>query len=91
MAISGLAESEHKSFSSGIEKFDVELSVNNWLCLSNELIEPLLDDCAVTLRINIASVSSDRRLLIDEHTESHRCSSARRSHDQVKITSMKPI
>jgi len=84
-------EREHKYFGAGVEKFDVELPVSNRLWLSNELIESLFDDCAVTLRINIASVSSERRLLIDEHAESHRCSSARRSHDQVKITSMEPI
>jgi hypothetical protein len=91
MAIPGSAEREHKSFRSGIEKFDLELPVGNGLWLSNELIESLFDNYAVTLRINIASVSSERRLLIDEHAEAHRCSLARRSHDQVKITSMKAI
>ena len=65
MAIFGSTEREHKSFSSSVEKFDVELPVSNRLWLSNELIEPLFNDCAVTLRINIVSVSSERQLLID--------------------------
>jgi len=44
----GSTEGEHKSLYTRIQKFDLELSINDGFALSDQLIHPLFDHCAVT-------------------------------------------
>src|ERR1700730_2108063 len=87
----GSAEGEHKRLHAGIEKLDLELSISDGLRLSDQLIQPLSGNRAVALVVNINSVSSNRRLSIDEHAKAHGSSSRRRSHDEMKIAGVKAI
>src|SRR5258708_30747069 len=87
----GSAECERKSPHARIEKLDLELAISNGLRLSDQLIEPLLGHRAVALVVNVDSVSSARRLSIDEHAKAHGSSSRCRSHDQMKIAGVKAI
>lgn len=50
------AEREVERFGARIEKLDLELAIGDRFCLPNELVEPLFDDCAVTLAVNIKSM-----------------------------------
>src|SRR4030095_300274 len=82
---------ERKSLHAGIEKLDLELSISDGLRLSDQLIQPLSATRALAWRVNINSVSSPRRLSIDEHAKSHGCASRRRSHDEMKISGVKAV
>jgi hypothetical protein len=59
--------------------------------LSDQLIQPLFRYRAVALVVYVTSVSSSRRLSIDEHAKSHRRSSRCRAHDEMKIAGVKTI
>src|SRR5258708_38417808 len=87
----GSAERERESLHARIEKLDLELSISNGPRLSDQLIQPLFGNRAVALVVNVNSVSSARRLSIDEHAKSHGSSSRRRSHDEMKIAGMKAV
>jgi hypothetical protein len=87
----GSAEREHKSLYARIEKLDLELSISNGLRLSDQLIQPLLGNRTVALVVNVTSVSSARRLSIDEHAKSHGSSSRCRCHDEMKIAGVKAV
>src|SRR5215217_3950441 len=79
----GSAERKRISLHPRIEKLDLELSINNGLRLSDQLIQPLFGNRAVALVVNVAPVSSARRPSIDEHAKSHGGSSRCRSHDEM--------
>src|ERR1700730_13925682 len=85
------AESERKGLHARIEEFDLELSISDGLRLPDELIHPRFGNRAVALVIDVYSVSSARRLSIDKHTKSHRCSRRCRSHHEMKIAGVKPV
>src|SRR4029453_9926535 len=87
----GSAERERKSLHAGIEKLDLELSISDGLRLSDQLIQPLFGNRAVALVINVNSVSSARRLSIDEHAKAHGSSTRCRSHDEMKIAGVKAV
>jgi hypothetical protein len=87
----GSAERERKSLHARIEKLDLELSISDGLRLSDQLIQPLFGNRAVALGVNVNSVSSARRLSIDEHAKSHGSSSRCRSHDEMKIAGVKAV
>jgi hypothetical protein len=72
-----------------MEKLDLELSINNGLPLSDQLIQPGFRNHAVALLVDVNSVSITGPLSIEEHTESHR-TSARRCQDEVQIARMEP-
>src|SRR5262249_57029498 len=74
-----------------IEKLDFELSVGDGLWLSDQLVQPLLGDRAVTLRVDVASLSGAWRLSIDQHAKSHRRSWRFRTHDEMKIAGMETV
>src|SRR5205814_5700200 len=67
----GSAERERKSLHARIEELDLELSVGDGVRLSDQLIQPLLGNGTVALVVDVDSVSSARRLSIDEHAESN--------------------
>ena len=69
--IDRLAEREVKSFDACIKKFDLKLAINNRLLLTNQLIEPLLRNCAFALAVNIDPACSAGRLSIDRYAEVH--------------------
>src|SRR5215204_2205650 len=87
----GSAERERKSLHPRIEKLDLELSISDGLGLSDQLIQPLFGNRAVALLVNVDSVSSPRRLPIDEHAKSHGGSSRCRSHHEMKIAGVKAV
>ncbi len=76
----GSAERERKSLHARIEKLDLELSISDGLRLSDQLIQPLFANRAVASLVNVDSVSSARRLSIEEHAKSRGGSSRCRSH-----------
>ena len=87
----GSAERERKSLHARIEKLDLELSISDGLRLSDQLIQPLFGHRTVALVVNVNSVSSARRLSIDEHAKSNGSSSHCRSHDEMKIAGVKAV
>src|SRR5829696_6502719 len=87
----GSAERERKSLHPRIKKLDLEVSISDGLGLSNQLIQPLFCDRAVALLVNVDSVSSARRLPIDEYAKSHGGSSRCRSHHEMKIAGVKAV
>src|SRR5215211_7964599 len=87
----GSAERERKSLHTRIEKLDLELSINDGLRLSDQLIQPLFANRAVALLVNVDPVSSARHLSADEHAKSHGRSSSCRSHDEMKIAGVKVV
>src|SRR5215211_4866612 len=84
------AEGEAISLHARIEKLDLELPINDGLGLSDQLIHSLFGNRAVALLINIDSVSTIRRLSIDEHAKWHRQTSLGRSHHEVHVARMEP-
>src|SRR6185295_13954866 len=87
----GSAEREHKSLHARIEKLDLELSIGDGLRLSDQLIQPLFGKRSVALGVHVSSVSSARRLSVDQHAKSHGSSSHCRSHDEMKIAGVKAV
>src|SRR5947209_5585154 len=87
----GSAERERKSLHARIEKLDLELSIGNGRRLSDQLIQPLFGDRAAPLLVDVAPVSSARRLSIDEHAKSYGRSVRRRSHNEMKIAGVKAV
>jgi len=84
-------EREREHFHARIEKLDLELSINDWLRLSDQLVQPLFGNRAVALLVNVNSVSSGGRLPINEHTKAHGCSSRCRSHNEMEIAGVKAV
>ena len=64
-ALSPSAESERERLHTGIEELDLELSLGDRSRPSNQLIQALLGDRAVTMLIYITSMACARRLSID--------------------------
>jgi hypothetical protein len=64
-------ECEHEGLDPRIEKLDLELSVLDRLRLPDQLIYPLFGDRAITLVINIDSVSGRRQLSVNEYAKPH--------------------
>ena len=85
------AKSERKSLHARIKKLDLELSINDGAWLSDQLIHPWLCNRAIALFVHVNSVSGARRLPIDQHAKSHGRSAHRRSHDEVKIATVKAV
>src|SRR5215211_2822098 len=86
----GSAERERISLHSRLEKLDLELLISDGLRLSNQLVQPLFANRAVALVVNVDSVSSARRLSIDEYAKRHRQTSLGRSHHGVHVARMEP-
>src|SRR5262245_1935793 len=85
------AERERKSLYARIEKLDLELSISDVVRLSDQLVQPLFGNRAVALVVNVNSVSSARRLSIDEHAKAHGSSWRCRSHDKMQIAGVKAV
>jgi hypothetical protein len=75
----------------GIEKLDLELSIGDRSRFSNQLIQALLRDRAVTLGAYITSMACAWRLSIDEHSKRDGSSARGWSHDEVEIARMKSV
>jgi hypothetical protein len=86
----GSAERERKSLHPRIEKLDLELSISDGLGLSDQLIQSLFGNRAVALLVNVYSMSTIRRLSIDEHAKWHRQTSRWGSHHEVNVARMEP-
>jgi hypothetical protein len=66
-----LAKREVKSFDTRIEKLNLKLAIDDGLRLTNQLVEPLLRNCAIALTVNVDPVRSAGRLSIDRYSEAH--------------------
>src|SRR5215216_6847494 len=82
------AEGEAITLHPRIEKLDLEESISYGLGLPDQLIEALFAERAVAPLVNVGSVSTIRRLSIDEHAERHRHTSLGRSHNEVHVARM---
>src|SRR5437899_12164277 len=91
MSATGSAERERKSLHARIEELDLELSVNDGVRLSDQLIQPLFANRAVASVVDVDSVSRARWLSVDEHAKSHGSSSHQRPHDQMNVASVKAV
>jgi hypothetical protein len=67
-----LAKRECERLQAGVEKLDLESSIDNWLRLSDELIEPLLAHNPVTALVDVKTLSGTRWLAVDRHAETYR-------------------
>src|ERR1035437_1682210 len=65
--------------------------ISDGLRLSDQLIQTWFGDRAVTLLVNVDSARRARRPSIDEHAKSYGASSHRRSHNEMKIASVKAV
>jgi hypothetical protein len=87
----GSPERERVGRHAWIEKLDFELPIGDGLRLSDQLVQPLLDNHATALVVNIGPMSRARRLSVNAHPESHPGPSRCRSHDKMKIAGVKTI
>src|SRR5918996_545717 len=82
------AEREAISLRTRLEKLDLEHSIGYGLGLPDQLIEALFGNPAVAPLVNVGSVSTIRRLSIDEHAKRHRHTSLGSSHHEVHVARM---
>jgi hypothetical protein len=59
------AERERERLHTGIKELDLELAIGDRSGLSNQLIQPLLDERSFTLVVDVTSMVCARRLPID--------------------------
>jgi hypothetical protein len=85
------AEGEVKGLRAGIQKLNLELAIGDRFRLANELVEPLPDNRAAALAVNVRSVSGARGLSVEEHTKSYGGSSRRGSHDEIEVARVEAV
>ena len=85
----GSAEREGERLRTLIKELDLEPSIDDRLRLSNQLIQPLLDNRAVAAIVHVATVSRTRRLPVNRHAETYGDTLPRRSHDEMKVARVK--
>jgi hypothetical protein len=78
-------KSKGKRLRSGIEKLDLERVVVRCVLLSNELIQTLLGDFSVPLRVGIHPVILSRRFTVDPNAEPDRLAVSRWSQHKMHI------
>ena len=86
-----LAERERKRFNARAEKLDLEVSIDDWLGLTYQLVQTLFGNGAVALLIDVYSMGRAGRLSIDPHAKLNRLSGDCWAHDQVKVARVKAI
>jgi hypothetical protein len=86
--VTGSAKCECESLHPRIEKLNLELPLGNGAWLSDQQIQPLFGDRAVSLIVNIDPVSRARRLAVNQNAKSHGSPRRRRAHYEVKIAGM---
>jgi hypothetical protein len=79
------AEREGERLHAGVQKLNLELSFRDRSRLSNQLIQPLLGDRAVSLLVEIGPMSCAPRLSVDEHSKRYSPSPRDRSDNEVEI------
>ena len=85
------AEREGERRHASIEELDLELSIDDRLRLSDQLIQPRFDHRAGAAVVHVEAVSRTRRLPVNRHAETHRVPLPRRTHDEMKVTRVKPV
>ena len=66
------AESEVEGFSSGIEKLYLKPAIGDLSFLPDELVEPLFDNDAVALIVDVCAVCVRWRMSIEEYSKANR-------------------
>jgi hypothetical protein len=85
------AESEVEGFGAGVEKLDLELAIGDLSCLPDELVEPLFDNDAVSLIVDVCAVCRRWWMSIEKYSKANRLPLNRRTHDQIEIPGMKLV
>ena len=67
------AERERKRFNARAEKLDLEVSIDDWLGLTNQLVQALFGNDAVALLIDVYSMGRAGRLSIDPYAKLTDC------------------
>src|SRR5882672_7817935 len=84
-------EGERVGLHPRLQEFDLELSIHRRLGLPDELIEPMLDEHASALRIDVDAMGRPGRPSVEEDAKRHGLASRGRPHDEMKITGVKTI
>jgi hypothetical protein len=86
-----LTKREVIGFDPRIEKLNLELTIDNGLRLTDQLVEPMFHNFAFALAVNVDPVRNARRLSINRHAETHGSAWRFRTHDEVKIAGVKSV
>src|SRR3954452_12981662 len=87
----GSAEGEHVGLDAGGEEADLERAVGDRSLLTNELVEPLLDDGAVALLVHVEPVRVTWWLAVEEHAERHARVARGRAQHEVDVASVEAV
>ena len=85
------SESECEHLDTRFEELDFEGSIGDWLRLSNQLMQALFDDHAVTAAVHVDTARSARWAPVERHSETYNSVFARWSHDQMKVAGVKAM
>ena len=83
------SESKRECLNSRVEEFDLEGAIFDPAGLPYQLIEPVLGDGAVALRVGIHPMILTRCGPVEPHSESHRLSVRRGAEHEVKVPGVK--
>lgn len=86
-----LAKRKVESLYCRVEELDFELAIGSQFGLPDELVEPLFNDSAIALAVDVYAMCGGRRLTIEEHAIANGRSSHGRTHDEIEIPRMKPV
>ena len=72
MVCSLLAECERECFDAGVEKFDLEPSIDDAAGLANQLIHALFNSHAVAALVDVEAMRGRGRLPVERHAKADR-------------------
>src|SRR5688572_10929188 len=84
------AERQAVRLGAWVEELDLDEALVDRVRLADELIQALVGQRAVARLVDVETVRRARRLAIEQHPETHGCSSGCRAHDQVGIAGLEP-
>src|SRR5580698_6999798 len=88
---SASTKSKREGLRAGIQELDLKGAVLNRILLADELVEAVVDNLPVTLRVGIHSMILSRRLAVNQHAESNRLSVGSRPQHQVHIPRVEAV
>ena len=80
-----LPEREHVDLNIGVEERDLEGVLGDRTRLADELVEPLFDNCAVAIPINVNPPRRSRRVPVEEYLEP--CGGSETAGPMTRLTS----
>src|SRR4051812_33231607 len=85
------AEGEGERLHARVDELDLERAIGDRVRLSDQLIQALLRRYAIPLSVDVEPMGGARRLAVEQHTESHRTGTTRRSHHEVQVSAVKAV